>query len=224
MARFLAQPASVRAVSRAARLTACILAALLLGACGARPSACSGELDCPAGTVCQPSGRCGPLALLPTLRAAHAIRLLPVASRSRPTRADGGDVTRLGGLAHGALLLSFEDVPANGRDASAELVLTMPADNAPPDVNVTLLVERVRPFGVADEPATIAGPEADRVVGPNTRGPVRIDVSSMVRACSQSGARRLDLAVRVRGVGELLIATGRSLELARRPRLDVYVP
>jgi len=211
-------------VSRAARFTACILAVLLLVACGARPSPCSGESDCPAGTTCQPSGRCAPLALPPTLRAARAIRLYPIASRSRPTRADGGDVARLGGPSHGSLLLSFDGLPAEARDATAELTLTLPADITPPPTEITILVERVRPFGVEDEPAAIAGPEAERAVGPNTRGPVRIDLSPIVRACARSGARRLDLAVRIRGPGELLIATERSADLAQRPRLDVYVP
>jgi len=138
--------------------------------------------------------------------------------------ADGGDVARLGGPSHGSLLMSFDNLPPDARDASAELVLTTPADSASPGANVTLVLERVRPFGVEDEPAAIAGPEAERVVGPNTRGPVRIDLSPIVRACARSGARRLDLAVRIRGPGELLIATVRSADLAQRPRLDVYVP
>jgi hypothetical protein len=120
--------------------------------------------------------------------------------------------------------MSFDNLPPDGRDASAELVLATAADSASPGANVTLVLERVRPFGVEDQPAAIAGPEAERVVGPNTRGPVRVDLSPIVRACARSGARRLDLAVRIRGPGELLIATVRSADLAQRPRLDVYVP
>jgi hypothetical protein len=152
------------------------------------------------------------------------MRLLPSTSRSVPARAGAGDLAHLGGPTRGALLLSFDGLAPAARDAEAELVLVPHEDGIPPGIPVTVLVDRVRPPGPAGEPAVLAERVAERLVGPDTRGPIRIDVSRLVRVCARNGVRHLDLALRVVGDGELLVTSAQSPDAARRPRLDLYVP
>jgi hypothetical protein len=213
-----------RARRRVFRLSTGLCLAVSLAGCGARPHPCAGEVDCPSDTVCQSDGRCAPLALSPSLRAARAVRLGPASSRSSPSQADGGDAARLGGRTRSVLLLSFDGLVPEARDAGAELVLTLDDAGVSPTTVVTLVVDRVRPPGPTGMPAVLADRVAERRIGPDSRGPIRIDVSRLVRACARDGVRRLDLAVRMEGDAEILVSSARSSDAVRRPRLDLYLP
>jgi hypothetical protein len=120
------------------------------------------------------------------------------------------------------LLLSFDDLVPEAREAGAELVL----DDAgvPPATFVSVVVDRIRPPGPTGAPAVLVDRAAERRIGPDSRGPVRIDVSRLVRASARDGVRRLDLAVRVEGDAEVLVTSARSPDIAKRPRLDLFIP
>ncbi len=224
----LAQAASVQTVRRARRFAghapAVLAWASLAGACGAGPAPCGDEADCPTGTVCQPSGRCEPLALDPVLRAARAMRLLPVAARAVPSQADAGEAYRLGGPTHAVVLLSFTALPPGAHEATAELVLTPDPASAAPGQDRLLVVDRVRPPGRTGDPAVFMARVAERVIGPDSRGRYRVDMTALVRACARAGALTLDVALRVEGDGALRVLSATAPEHADRPRLEVYVP
>lgn len=207
-----------------ARVSLLLIGALLATGCGASGERCTSEASCPAGTVCETSGACRPLALDPVVRVARARWLLPVATRVAPAAADAGDTVRLGGDTSTVLYLSFAPLPNGADDATAALVLTPHATFAHPLAPLTLIVDRVRAPGTSGAPQAIERVAGSRALDTHSRGVVRVDLSELVRGASRAGVRTLDLAVRVEGEGALRIASPASIERRQRPRLEVLVP
>jgi hypothetical protein len=207
-----------------ARLLSLLIGALLATGCGGTGERCASEASCPAGTVCEASGACRPLALDPVVRVARARWLLPLAARIAPATANAGDAIRLGGDSSAVLYLSFAALPNGADDATAALVLTPHATFAHPLAPMTLIVDRVRTPGTSGTPQAIQRVAGSRALGADSRGVVRVDLSELIRDASRAGVRTLDLAVRAEGEGALRIASPASLERRHRPRLEVLVP
>ncbi len=207
-----------------ARTLCAVVFVLTAGACGASFEPCRGEASCPAGTVCEASGECRPLALDPVIRTARATWLLPNVARAFPTSADAGDAIRLGGDSRAALFLSFGPLPDDARDATAALLLTPHASFTRPTGPLTLVVDRVRPLSSDTLPEPITRRAGTRALGPDSRGVIRIDLSALVREASRAGVRTLDLALRAEGDAAFRLASPASLDRDARPRLEVLVP
>lgn len=207
-----------------ARTLCAVVFVLTASACGASIEPCRGEASCPAGTVCEASGECRPLALDPMTRTARGTWLLPSLTRVFPTSADAGDAIRLGAEARSTLFLSFGPLPDNARDATAALVLTPHASFTRPTGPLTLVVDRVRPLSSNALPEPVTRRAGTRALGPDSRGVIRIDLSALVREASRAGVRTLDLALRAEGDAAFRLASPSNLERDARPRLEVLVP
>jgi len=200
--------------------------------CGATRSPCSAE-RCPANTVCDLDGTCRPLPE-PARAATFSESLgLYAVSWSNPDSTRGrrhasSDRLSLGGDGDAVIDLTFS-IPVRRRNVVEAVLVLFPYQNARAATTpATIVVARMRPSETDDArrrtpPLPIGRALSARVERPSARQAVRLDVVDAAR--DVAGA---PLALRVRmtrgGDGDpWLFASPDTLDVARRPRLELLL-
>lgn len=206
----------------------CVLSA----GCGAARSPCSSE-ECPTATVCDLDGTCRPLPE-PARAATFSESLgLYAVAWSNPDDRRGAhhassDRLSLGGDADSIIDLTFT-MPARRRTVVEAVLVLFPYPNARAATDpATLSVARMRPSETASTrrstpPLPIGRVLSARVERPTARQAIRLDVLDAARAVE--GAP-LALRVRMERGGDdypWLFASPETLDVARRPRLELLM-